>query len=644
MNLQMKERMMRCFLTSCSAVLIGVFFLCSGVAASPSTVVLPQGYTAGSMIADTQTAVVPDFAINAAGSVFMADLSTDAVRTPDAEGTLSVFTEETALSSASSVAFGPSGNLYVTASNQTGELPNALYKVDVQGNAERLYTLQEAQGLAVDQNGTVYASSAVNGGIAVFPADKQAAPTIWAQDLPRIETLALSPNRGRIFACGPQDPNIFIVDITTGEVLDVLQGPSLQETVQALAFGHDGYLYAATAGDLYRSQSGSDQWSLFASGFDDVTDLGFSAHGDLLYSQGTTSVNPGMYFITGFPFTTLRVGVLQNGEPASGVNVVVRDMQRVCLGMQGTTDDQGVVEFRAASSEYEVRAGDVVQKVTVAGEESVNAVLEYSFSKDELCGWWYAPELEGTGLSLEIIQDVMFFCWYVFDESGRSVWYVSWLEKTDAGDWFGRLRRFHEEITTEGGRAPVQEDIGEVRFSFDSQTVGTFTWNIGGGDNQVGVIKYMQGEPDPRGLNGWYVSPDSAGTGWFVEARDNTLYLGWFYYRNDGTARWSTLGGWLDEGGFMQETVEYTGYLQEYSGGWSLGGTYTPPDFALGREVGIVITQNNGGYALTFQAGETIYELQRFDFSAGDPYLEEEDDGGPVKPINSGEEEVQDVE
>jgi len=107
--------------------------------------------------------------------------------------------------------------------------------------------------------------------------------------------------------------------------------------------------------------------------------------------------------------------------------------------------------------------------------------------------------------------------------------------------------------------------------------------------------------------NGWWWNPSESGRGFFIEERNGLIYLGGYFYEDNGRATWLTSGGPLTD------PYLYQGTLQRYQNGQSVFGAYRPPGPAV--DVGPVtlkFTDDSHG-TLTWPGGTVPIERQIFD-------------------------------
>ena len=107
--------------------------------------------------------------------------------------------------------------------------------------------------------------------------------------------------------------------------------------------------------------------------------------------------------------------------------------------------------------------------------------------------------------------------------------------------------------------------------------------------------------------NGWWWNPDESGRGFFIEMRGGVIYVGGYFYEDDGRATWMTSGGPLTD------PYAYQGTLQAYRGGQTLFGEYRPPAPAVDvGPIGLKFKDDTHG-TLTWSGGTVPIERQVFD-------------------------------
>jgi hypothetical protein len=110
--------------------------------------------------------------------------------------------------------------------------------------------------------------------------------------------------------------------------------------------------------------------------------------------------------------------------------------------------------------------------------------------------------------------------------------------------------------------------------------------------------------------SGWWWNPNESGRGFFIEMTAGVLYVGGYFYTDDGRATW------ISSGGPLTDPWHYEGTLQAYRNGQTLFGDYRPP--AAPADFGrITIHFNDDLHGTITWPGGTI-PIERQVFGAGD--------------------------
>lgn len=255
------------------------------------------------------------------------------------------------------------------------------------------------------------------------------------------------------------------------------------------------------------------------------------------------------------------------------------------------------------------------------GAGRVNAVRSILRAQHwHAASWWWNPTKPGTGWSLEQQGNKIYLAWYVYDASGRPVWYASLMDKSGDGatseSYTGAIFKATGWPLGTPHAGYALQTVGQASLTFASATSATFGWSIGGfGSGQESLKRFFDEAPwsggtrDTRDISGWWLDPAYEGMGIFLEARGGNLYLAWYHYREDGTPRWWSLGG--EVGTFAQGQGRYSNALTEWRNGQTPGG---PPSQATGTSLAAAnLVFNSDGSAL-LTTGGTTYHLQRFLF------------------------------
>lgn len=430
--------------------------------------------------------------------------------------------------------------------------------------------------------------SSLAGGAAATQEDKS-----FVFTLPGTYTLKLVIDANAGIAESDETDNSLIKEY---EVLDAdAQGPNLRPF---LFPGQANYFVVSNVPD-------TDLSTTITAGETVYIDYAYTNDGDIDIAGTVESV----LAVDGIP---IRTG-LRNGLAAGGI-VAAYDVEHM-FPTPGTYTLSLICDNRDVVSELSESDNTAELALSVL-DPGNQATSEYT-------GWYYDPEHPGTGFSMEIQGDILFLVWYAYASDGDPVWYAAWASQ-EAGLYAGDLRSYTGSGLEEEWTGASYSTVGEITISFSDTDNALITWTLDGPptrNGSVSVEKYMpslsQGSPDPRALDGWYYDPDYPGMGFFLEARGETLYLGWYHYRTDTSPRWWVMGGWMDPGGFPADAVTYVNPLQEYVGGTVPGDDFTAPmqtagggpgriDFALGGSAPTAGFTHNGN----------TYSLIRYTFSA----------------------------
>jgi len=239
----------------------------------------------------------------------------------------------------------------------------------------------------------------------------------------------------------------------------------------------------------------------------------------------------------------------------------------------------------------------------------VHASLEADFS-----GWWYDASLPGTGVSIEFSDESNWFlAWYVFDQRGLTTWYTASGTMTDTNNFSGDLLKWTGWSWGQSYSSPIYERIGKIEGNIivSPEKKIALSWELDDGHSSgsLSLTNFMEdvagGYPDSRHLTGWWYDPNYNGMGFFIEARGGTMFLAWYNYREDGTARWLT-----SSGNFPDGAITYNGVMSSWENGQIIGGEYRSPIKLSNRE-NVKITFSSATRA-TLEVDNTVLHLQKF--------------------------------
>lgn len=293
---------------------------------------------------------------------------------------------------------------------------------------------------------------------------------------------------------------------------------------------------------------------------------------------------------------------------AAGAAACLQSAAKARLGRFLTPAEVKTILSGSGDGLYDVKSGITTPRVNLS--RAIDYVTPYN-------GWWWNAATPGTGLGLEVQGDKLYMAWYVYDASGRPVWYVCLASRNAAGTAYsGNLLQCTGWPLGTAYAGFSSSVVGTATLSFSAVNRGTFSWTLNGKSGTQTIEKFMEelwpGDADPRDMNGWWWDPAYDGMGFFMEARGGTIYVAWYNYRDDRSSRWWGEGGGANPGGFPSQTTSYTQPMMEFSGGQEPGGSYKAPSSTTLSACSLNFKSD--GTATLTMSGKT-YNLQRFRFS-----------------------------
>ncbi|MEO7741546.1 MAG: hypothetical protein ABIR98_01235, partial [Usitatibacter sp.] len=158
-------------------------------------------------------------------------------------------------------------------------------------------------------------------------------------------------------------------------------------------------------------------------------------------------------------------------------------------------------------------------------------------------GWWWNTTEGGRGYSIEAQGRNIFYAAFLYDESGRSKWYVATGPTSiDGALYTGDLLEARGGQTLTGAyRAPAISTVGPFTLVFNNQASGTMSWPGGNVPSERfnivanGVnVAPVAGQPE----SGWWWNPAESGRGFFIEWQGNTFDLAGYMYDDQGNPVW----------------------------------------------------------------------------------------------------------
>lgn len=228
-------------------------------------------------------------------------------------------------------------------------------------------------------------------------------------------------------------------------------------------------------------------------------------------------------------------------------------------------------------------------------------------------GWWWNTAEGGRGYSVEVQGRNIFYAAFLYDESGRSKWYVATGPTSiDGALYTGDLLEARGGQTLTGTyRAPSISAVGTITLAFGNLTSGTMTWPGG----TVAIERFnivangvntapAANQPE----NGWWWSPAESGRGFFIEWQGNTADLAGYMYDDAGNPVWY-LAVYA-----TPDIASFTGNWWTYANGQTLTGAYRPATRTSDAFAPVAIRFNSSTTATMTLPGGRQLELQRHRF------------------------------
>ncbi|KAF0811530.1 hypothetical protein IGB42_03987 [Andreprevotia sp. IGB-42] len=200
-------------------------------------------------------------------------------------------------------------------------------------------------------------------------------------------------------------------------------------------------------------------------------------------------------------------------------------------------------------------------------------------------GWYWNPSESGTGFMFEAQGNAGFVAFFLYDDSGKPVWYVSSGQITDNGNnayRFNGTLQYYRNGQPAGStvyKTPTASTVGNVRIDFAASGLATLylpsrTQQVTRFDFAGIGVAASRTQPE----TGWYWNPAEGGRGYAIEVQNNRVFLAMFHYNSDGSPTWNILQGPLS--GSM-----LTNEFEAYIGGQTLSGAFKAATKRAGNDV-----------------------------------------------------------
>jgi len=221
--------------------------------------------------------------------------------------------------------------------------------------------------------------------------------------------------------------------------------------------------------------------------------------------------------------------------------------------------------------------------------------------------WWAGSMENGWGMSVQQhANNVQFNALYVYDNTGKPVWYVM-----PGGEWSNNFTTYAGPIFQPTG-APLNnydaaalgnlDSVGNVSITFATSGTATLSFTINGisGTKSISRQSFAAGTA-PFVVNDlWWAGASQNGWGINLAQQQGTIFAVWYTYGLDGKATWLVMPG----GAWNNNT--YSGSLFTTTGAQWLGAAFN---------ASAVVATNVG--TLSFNFANANAATMTYNFSAG---------------------------
>ncbi|SMC28052.1 hypothetical protein SAMN02745857_03085 [Andreprevotia lacus DSM 23236] len=191
-------------------------------------------------------------------------------------------------------------------------------------------------------------------------------------------------------------------------------------------------------------------------------------------------------------------------------------------------------------------------------------------------GWYWNPSEGGTGFMFETQGSSGFAGFFLYDDSGKPVWYVASGTIATNGSistFQGTLQQFRngQPANSTTYRTPTASTVGNVRIDFGSGNNATVylparTMQATRYDFNGISVGANASQPEV----GWYWNPQEGGRGYAIEVQNGKVFLAMFHYASDGSPTWNIVQGGLSTGAMRAN-------FETYYNGQTLSSSYKAP-------------------------------------------------------------------
>jgi chitinase len=233
--------------------------------------------------------------------------------------------------------------------------------------------------------------------------------------------------------------------------------------------------------------------------------------------------------------------------------------------------------------------------------------------------WWGGVAENGWGMAINQKNQIQFISFYVYDSTGKPVWYVM-----PGGQWNASFTTYTGQlyqptsspynaynVASYAAGAPV----GNATVSYTSDSAATLQYVINGIAGQKSLQRFVFGPADPTpGLRVgdiWWGGTSQNGWGISITQQNRTLFAAWYTYGADGKTTWFVMPG----GTWAGNT--YNGELYTAQSSPWVGVTYNTAQYAATRvgTISLAFTDaNNANMSYTINGVTQTKPITRLPF------------------------------
>jgi hypothetical protein len=233
--------------------------------------------------------------------------------------------------------------------------------------------------------------------------------------------------------------------------------------------------------------------------------------------------------------------------------------------------------------------------------------------------WWAGPSESGWGMTIAQKGLQQFNAFYVYDASGKPIWYVM-----AGGTWNADYTRFSGAIYQPTGslfsaydsrRWQIGAAVGTGTLTFTNANNAVFDYTLNGVTAKKNITRFIYGTPDAAPKitvkDIWWGGEAENGWGVAIAQQDRSLFAAWYTYDIDGKTTWFVMAG-----GTWQGTT-FTGQLYTTTSSPWLGVPYNAAQFRT-QSVGTLSfdfrDQDNAKMTYTVNGVTQTKSISRFGF------------------------------